>query len=305
MIETQASTVEGASGPPPDAKLFVVGCARSGTTWVNSIVTEHPWVVGGPESHLLPALYEPLSADKPGAPRRDAVLAAYDRRMRGSFGDHGPHRWVTREGLERLLATAADRVPAGDETARYVVTEVLNRFFAENRGPSGRVLVEKTPRHLRHARRILEWWPNARIIEVVRDGRDVCVSLAHRSRVRAWAPSDRREQIDMWSQAIRTGQELRAHPLAGDRWHLVRYEDLSEDPVREIRRLYDFAQLPADDGLIGRVAEATSRENTSDMRKGLVGAHREEFSTDDARLFDRLAGDLLTAHGYDRSPVGH
>ena len=60
-----------------------------------------------------------------------------------------------------------------------------------------------------YADRILRWWPDADIVEVLRDGRDVCVSLAHKSEVAEWAPWDRSDQIDRWIQAVDRGQALR------------------------------------------------------------------------------------------------
>ena len=42
-------------------KLFIVGCPRSGTSWVTSLVSHHPDVVAVPiETHAYPLVYEPF-----------------------------------------------------------------------------------------------------------------------------------------------------------------------------------------------------------------------------------------------------
>jgi Sulfotransferase family len=285
-------------------KVFIVGCPRSGTSWVRSILSQHESVVGQrPESHFFPVLYGPLTA--PGPRRRAQVLRAFDDRVERREAVGGPHRWVDRPTLERLLAeTEADGL-AGEAAARYVIDGIVKDFFARNAGDMGRVVVEKTPGHLMYADRILEWWPDALIIEVVRDGRDVCASLSHKSDVTSWAPSDRRAQIEFWVNAIRHGIELRSTPAAQGRWHRVRYEDLSDTPIREIRRMYQFTDLSADDDFISRVLETAAFDRSKRMgdrqhvRKGQVGAWRNEFTDTDRREFESLAGDLLVTLGYE------
>lgn len=307
MDETldRASTAPHAHSTP---KVFVVGCARSGTTWVLSILTQHDHVVAGRESHLFPVLYAKLTAR---SARREQVLGAFDERVerRQAFGNMGPHRWIDRASLEDLLADVEVRGLTGDAAARYVISGIMEGFFARS-GSAGRVLVEKTPTHLMYADRVLEWWPNARIIEVVRDGRDVCVSLAHKSKVTSWAPANRQEQIEQWATAVRHGMALRATPLARGRWHVVRYEDLMRDPMFEIRRMYEFVGLPADDDFIEWVARETAFANAKrrrggghHLRKGEVGGWRDEFTRQDLRSFANAAGELLVALGYE-SQVG-
>jgi hypothetical protein len=287
------------AGMPATLMVFVVGCARSGTTWVRSILDRHDRVVSGPESHLFPVLYPKLTAR---SARREATLAAFDKQRHQGLANQGPHRWIDRASLEDLLANVEARGLTGDAAARHVIGGILEAFA---RTGNGRVVVEKTPGHLMYAGRILKWWPNARIIEVMRDGRDVCVSLAHKSKARRWGPAHREEQIERWTTAVRHGMTLRATPLAKGRWHVVRYEDLMSDPTLEIRRMYEFVGLAADDAFIDQVAEETAFASAKRMgaghhlRKGEVGEWRREFTPEDVEAFAEAAGELLVAHGYE------
>jgi hypothetical protein len=167
------------------------------------------------------------------------------------------------------------------------------------------VLVEKTPSHVFHAVNILRRFPEARIVEVVRDGRDVCVSMQYRAMTVSWPPTDRGEQIRRWVDAVEFGMTARATPEAEGRWHVVRFEDAKRDPRHEIAELFHFSDLPFDDALVDRVVattDFTQLEYTGDgqlFRRGEVGDWRTEFDASDRALFAQLAGATLVAAGYD------
>jgi hypothetical protein len=288
--------------------VFVVGCPRSGTTWVRSIFAAHPDVVSGDESHLFAALYGPLAGKGRPSRRRAAALETYDRWARGEIGQGaGPHRWVSRERLcelldELVLGTNDDATRTA--AARTALETILDEFVAESGAGHNAVLVEKTPGHLYHAQTILQWWPQARIVEVIRDGRDVCTSLQHKAMVREWAPVNRVDQINQWVRAIRHGAATRQRPIAQGRWLSIHYEALSADTRGEARRLFAFAGLPADDQLINAIVTATDFSALTvtgprqHRRKGVVGDHRNHFSETDQRVFREVAGDVFEAAGY-------
>ena len=128
---------------------------------------------------------------------------------RGEIGvGAGPHRWVSRERLcelldELLLDTNDERsgcLPPGPHWERSSKSSQA-AFGAD----LSAVLIEKTPLHLYYSKTILEWWSAARVVELIRDGRDVCVSLQHKAEGGRWAPADRRDQINRWVQAVGFG----------------------------------------------------------------------------------------------------
>jgi hypothetical protein len=95
---------------------------------------------------------------------------------------------------------------------------------------SGRaVLVEKTPRHIRHLGRIRAWAPGARLVMPVRDGRDVVASLKERH-------GDARAGERRWVEE--TG--IVADQLGKPDSLIYRYEDLVEDPERLVGKVCAF-----------------------------------------------------------------
>jgi hypothetical protein len=291
----------------PYRKVFIVGCPRSGTTWTRRVLLTQPSVVSGAESHVYPQLYQPLASRgiEEGAAE---ALARWDDSRAGALGDGhaGPHHWVEREVLERLISQAAQQPVDSHEAAEGVVEGIFDSYFSSHGGTSDHVLVEKTPGHLYFTEKILQRWPEARVVEVLRDGRDVCVSLQHKAKAAEWAPADRTKQIQQWTTAVRHGMKMRAKPIARGRWHVVRYEAMAADPVGETRRLFDFVGIECGAEEIDRAVESASFARlpptrvgeTDHFRKGVAGDWVNHFDRDDIRLFETLAGDVFEEAGY-------
>src|SRR5205809_595320 len=80
--------------------------------------------------------------------------------------------------------------------------------------------------------------PESRFVHLIRDGRDVGLSIREMS----WGPSKMPALAEFWAKRIRTGRSEGAR-LGGARYLELRYEDLVEGPVRELRRVCAFLDL--------------------------------------------------------------
>jgi hypothetical protein len=286
-------------------KVFVVGCGRSGTSWVQDIIASSPRVATTQESHAYDSLYAPLVRAK--AVRRPEGWLKVLQRFDVSWREQrwvGIYWWVTRPQLLGIMSEVVGRSDLDvTDAASLAVRRVLDTWFAAHRGDA-HVLLEKTPGHVAFADRILDEFPEARVVEVVRDARDVCVSLEKQALTLSWPPTERRDQIRLWRRAVERGQRLHDEPRWADRVHRVHYEDLHADTVGEVTRLYDFLQLPIDDAGVAGVVDRTSitkfddRSDGRHRRKGAVGEWRSALDAGDLELIEREAGDLLRAVGY-------
>ena len=283
--------------------VFVVGCPRSGTSWVRNILGGHPGVHAGPESHLYPTVHGVAASWSDGPPRWPDVGARYD--TLSGHGGSGPHRWIDRSSFATLLDEAETSTRPTLERADGVVAGVLDHYTRRWRLHPATVLVEKTPEHIRWADRILARFPDARVVEVRRDGRDVCVSMERRATRVAWPPRERNEQIARWVEAIQLGVRFAADDDFASRWHVVRFEDLTADRNAQIARLFALLELDADARLVDDIAAANdiSRQvgaaDGEHVRTGAVGDWRTYFDESDSGLFEQLAGDLARQVGYD------
>jgi len=285
------------------SKVFVVGCPRSGTTWVADILGRHPRVVRGRESHLFPTVRRSVGTRGRLSAMAWARLFYGIERGRQLGRMAGLHHYVDRHTLARLGRSVLAEGGNDDEVAARLVRAVLDSYFSGRGGTRDRVLVEKTPLHIFYAEQILSTFPEAHVIEVVRDGRDVCVSMQMRgTRIPAW-PTARDGQIDLWVRSVRQGLALRRNADLRDRVTVVRYEDLKADAAGESERLYAAAGLDASSDLVADVVAATDinryRTGPGEFRhRGEVGTWVDHFSAEDDRLFRAMVGDLFAQVGY-------
>ena len=92
---------------------------------------------------------------------------------------------------------------------------------------------EKTPRHIKHIKNILEYLPNAKAIHIVRDGRDVVTSKHPKHR-----PDEYWTSINRWVTDVETGMEYENHRQV----LTLRYEDLIYHFDREIKQISEFLE---------------------------------------------------------------
>ncbi len=91
---------------------------------------------------------------------------------------------------------------------------------------------EKTPQHLYHLDRILSCYPNARIICMLRDGRDVALSL---QAMPWWQPQTLTDAAQMWAVTFDMIQSYQMR--LGSQFQLIRYEALLARPRQTLTAL--------------------------------------------------------------------
>jgi Sulfotransferase family len=255
--------------PLRDRMVFLVGARRSGTNWLQRMVCAHPDTVAIPsETHLFSHGLAPLAARF----QHGAVSSPKTARV-----------YLPRDDAHDALRDVADRVFGGLATAL---------------APDARLIVERTPWHVYHLDLIGAVYPDAAVVHIIRDGRDVARSLLSQE----WGPTRMADAAEEWRSAVAAGREHGAH-LA--RYLEVHYEVLLADPAAELPSLYRWLGLDDRDEVVRpSLLEAGVRFNTDPRRPEVaVGKWREELSALDQRTFDRIAGATLAEAGYEPAPV--
>ena len=316
----------------PHPKLFVVGCPRSGTSWVTSLIMAHPDVVAVPrETHVYRLVYEPfIDLPKWNWQRRlrswKGILRRYglkpllfgfepkdiwqgilrDHQILNRPDSHGLHGLVSYEDLKRLIKAIRSQVPEANRGLMQAEELIAAMFaqFVKQYGQPGQTILEKTPMHIRYAEQILWRFPEARIVEVVRDGRDVCVSYNALGQQQRWAQIGTAGAIRQWKKCVEWGAAIHERPGLRSRIHTVRYEALKADPERGLQQIFQFANLEWNEPQIEKIVKTADISRIAQkgegqyVRSGSVGDWQEQLSEQEIALCHEIAGEQLARLGY-------
>jgi len=281
--------------------VFVVGCPRSGTTLVQRMLDSHPQLAVANDTHFIPVAIKGLApcADPPLTPAITRLVQSY--RTRGGMG------------FERM-ALPEDAVPAAAATATSYseFVSALYSRLAEQRGKPW--AGEKTPDYVRCLPLLTTLFPWTRVVHVIRDGRDVTLSLVDwarqkrrrgPARTRLWELNPIAASALWWNWQVSSG--LHDAAAVGSAYSEVRYEALVADPEQTLRELCDFLELPYDPAMLNYHAEREKRPDdpavgSSAQLPPTQGLRdwRTQMSVHDAELVEALTGELLSDLGYER-----
>jgi hypothetical protein len=270
-----------------DTVFFVAGEMRSGTTWVQRILRAHPEISCSHEGSFFGRNY-----DHEEIPVYTGPVSSFTRVLAVSDEFRIWH--------ELPWNTWTDGY---DEDMRNLARLSIDYFLAKEVARRGRRIVgDKSPQHTENLDEIHEIYPDARIIHVVRDGRDVAVSAIHHwwrlakdreggifeltpeeleirdayledregflKSGRSIFTEERLAQLARrWSH--RVAKARRDGPnLYGPKYLEVRYEDLHQDMPTTLRRMFDFLGARSDPKVIERCVRAGDFERAADRRSG-------------------------------------
>jgi len=174
--------------------VFIVGAPRSGTTWLQAVLSNHPSFASPPETEVFLALGE--------LERRHQV------KNRGT-------------GLTwAITAAALDEWSAG--LWQRVRTDVLAA------APEATRVLEKSPEHARHLPLIRRLVPGARFVLLVRNPIDVVRSTVEAGR--GWGSDWASPEVEVAARRYRSTMEMALDTVDDGDTLVVRYEDLLAGP---------------------------------------------------------------------------
>jgi hypothetical protein len=177
--------------------------------------------------------------------------------------------------------------------------------YADSRGKAR--YGDKTPSYMQELDLLERVFPDAQYVHLVRDGRDTALSflgMRRRPRFNLARPRGLASFASQWTLEVEGARELgRRIP---ERYHELRYEDLVREPQAELERVSEFLGLGFEPAMLAYhegVDASTLQDHPLLAQPPTAGTRRwqEQMSAADAQVFEAIAGDTLSALGYERA----
>lgn len=261
--------------------FFVVGCPRSGTTLLSVLLDRHSRLCVPPETAFLAEFSRFLWLRN-----RASALKRLRDWPRTVDLDLSPEDILSRLGEQPL--------------ARRAIFAAMLDLYAERHGKPR--CGEKTPRHLRYIPQIHSWFPKAKTICVLRDGRDVALSLA----AMPWYGQGLRGAARLWRSNLRLMEK--AARQCHDRFLIIQYEALVSQPEATTRTVMAFLGEGFEPQQLSPAAPSAVVLPRSLPWKGLalgpirtdaVHARRTAASDADLRYLDEVLKSELERYRYE------
>ena len=311
--------------------FFVVGEMKSGTSWVMWMLDSHPEIFCSGEGCFFGRDQE--WEDIP-------VIAGPTPSLRnGLLGCEGLQTWRS------FMWNYWGKQGNAEEDLRNLTRLAVDYYMLQGSARSGkRIVGDKSPLHTDYVDEIFELYPEAKVIHVVRDGRDVAISLMHHF----WNLSKDIHQggiYDLWPEERARRDAYRKDPeaflqsgesifveerlrqiatrwarrtskashegteLFGENFLQLKYEDLLKGPGETMQPVFELLGARADEEVIRHCVETNSFEqaagrprgseqSASFFRKGVAGDWRAQFTPQDTKVYQQVAGQTLLEMGY-------
>jgi hypothetical protein len=289
-MEVTASPIRKPASDRSKAPVFVLGCGRSGTTLLyHMILSAGNFAIYRAESNILNQL-EPRFGDLSVLRNRERAVDAWidSKLFRRSGLDAGE--------IRRKIVSDCN---SGGSFLRIFMEEICRKQGVER-------WADCTPEHLLHIPRIKETIPNALIIHIIRDGRDVALSTGKLGYIRrAWWDKSPIEMVCgiYWEWMIQRGREY-GRQLGAD-YTEVRFDDVVTNPGHTLARLGEFIGQELDYDRIREVGiGSVSDPNTSfrgNSQDGFnpLGRWKSGYTPDNLAMLEGLIGGTLTELGFE------
>jgi hypothetical protein len=274
--------------PRAKAPVFVVGCPRSGTTLLyDMLLSSGGFAVYRMESNVFNLLV-PRFGDFRIRRNRERMVDAWlqSKLFRATFLD-----------AEKIRAKLLAECRNGGDFLRIVMGEMARTQGAER-------WADNSPEELQRALTIKKYLPDALFIHMIRDGRDVSLSLD--ARPHAWIRPfswDRQDSLAVagifWEWSVNRGRQIGSR-LGAD-YLEVHFEKMQANIPGTLARIGDFIQHDLDYGRIMRVGiGSVSQPNTSFKGDAgsPVGRWKKKIAPEKLELFEALVGPTLKELAY-------
>lgn len=274
--------------------LFVTGFDKSGTTWLKHLLHDHPEINCHSSGQFF-NFYSPgiHFLNVPGGYK---IMA--QEILNSNWYKASGHVWIPEDSVYLM-------------SRQLISNSMLGFGQGKNKFNADKSTVQDCPL-------IRELFPDAPVIAIMRDGRDVAVSFAFQFLRKGnenkfvaenkLNPDYLSKVSESW--AIYNKHLLKLSESNEANFFLVKYEDLLAHTEEYLDKIIEFLDLKTDSKIIEKMVKnnqfkvlsggrrSGEADNQSFFRKGIAGDWKNYFDQDDLDIFMEQAGDVMEQAGY-------
>ena len=254
--------------------IFILGAPRSGTTFLASLLEKTDF--GAPfETHFITKYYKKL------ADYGDInVYQNFSRLLADILGERAVQQWQLDFDHEAFFKALGP-----DVTYAQLVNELCLKA-SQQKGLTS--WGDKTPHYLNDIDILYKLFPDSKYIYIVRDGRDVTLSLLEKD----WGPNNVYYCAKYWSDLNRNSQCLESLEQANNLYRLT-YENLVDNVEHHVKEIYAFLGVTYDEKEVAELVKTVKPGNYNKWKKQMTSRQVDTF--------DRIASDTLKRFDYEVS----
>jgi len=208
--------------------IFIIGCDRSGTTFLGSLIGAHSQCIVTPESQFKIDCYskeEETSFDPKKAFKKIQNTKRFEI-------------WDTDISFTETELSQINNYPD-------LILEIVNKYnINKQHKTTAKIWVDHTPINVEHVDLLKKIYPNAKFLHIIRDGRGVAASYKNVS----WGPKAMQDIANHWLKKLAYGFAYEAR-YPKDILS-VRYEDLLLDTEVTVKKITDFAGIEYEQNML-------------------------------------------------------
>jgi hypothetical protein len=206
------------------------------------------------------------------------------------------------------VANVAAQQPNYSGSTRLLLNKLAASYCHEK---NAQTWGEKTPVHALHLPDMYALYPNAKLLCLVRDPRDVLVSHAVRWNEGRFGSRFLFAKAASLKNYFHALKHANPFPEASQVW--LRYEDITRDPEGQLAKVCDVLEVPFEQAMLEfyqqRIMPADLRPHHALLEQPLTntrqGRYKDAFSLSQQAALDAFFANELDAHGYERAPQQH
>lgn len=260
--------------------IFIVGVGRSGTKYIKNILSSHPEINISVETHFFSKFAHNgfiKAADKIGDMQKDEnvkelVGMMFSKKIFGSFWKSG--HLIDREKIQTEFLASDRKYSSFFKIILEADKEKHNKTIAG----------EKTPSHIFHVDELMEWFPSAKVLHIVRNPKAVLASDIKKE-VKPDYPLKKTNPFYnigifftvfySWSRAATLDDVYKKkYP---ENYLSMRYEDLIKDHENKVRELCLFLNVEFNPAMLNPPVTGSSFEGKAGKKASKSYFFKKQF----------------------------